>query len=342
MSLALTVALVSGFATPAFADDGTPNVIQTLQDASEYSTSPAASVLDYIADVNSPADDQDAIHAEANGAAVTVPSDPSDPISLEAPGVSSSYTVTLPFTESADDAVAEEPGIVSFDNNNGSTTVLLAKADGALQIVTVIDVTDSPLTYSYEIGLPPEGRMELSDTNTVVIYGASGEVIGGFLPPWAVDAAGKDIPTHYEIAGSVLTQIVDHNAATTIYPVIADPYAGTALLVGVYKNRPGGYSYKTGDQWSTKLTSWGLAVWTGAAFGGGVGAAGVGNAIVQLQGWTEYLSKGGKNTTTIHQQYECHVWFGYAVWLAGFWWDFETSRGTNDWWRVNPQKCNWA
>lgn len=41
------------------------------------------------------------------------------------------------------------------------------------------------------------------------------------------------------------------------------------------------------------------------------------------------MNRGGPNTTTIYQQYQCHAVFGYAVWKAGLWWDFESARGTN-------------
>jgi hypothetical protein len=40
--------------------------------------------------------------------------------------------------------------------------------------------------------------------------------------PWAVDADGEPVSTHYELAGGVLTQVVDTDADTA-FPVTADP-----------------------------------------------------------------------------------------------------------------------
>ena len=40
--------------------------------------------------------------------------------------------------------------------------------------------------------------------------------------PWAVDANGEPIATHYELADGALTQVVDINADTA-FPVTADP-----------------------------------------------------------------------------------------------------------------------
>ena len=42
--------------------------------------------------------------------------------------------------------------------------------------------------------------------------------------PWAKDANGKNIPTSYEISGTMLTQKVDHAQGDDVtYPVVADP-----------------------------------------------------------------------------------------------------------------------
>jgi hypothetical protein len=46
--------------------------------------------------------------------------------------------------------------------------------------------------------------------------------------PWAVDAAGKDLPTSYTFAGGVLTQKVDTTGAS--FPVVADPTYTTGYL----------------------------------------------------------------------------------------------------------------
>ena len=41
--------------------------------------------------------------------------------------------------------------------------------------------------------------------------------------PWAKDANGQDVPTHYEIDGTIVTQIVEHKGDDVAYPVVADP-----------------------------------------------------------------------------------------------------------------------
>lgn len=55
-----------------------------------------------------------------------------------------------------------------------------------------------------------------------VILSQGGRPIGLIDAPWAVDAAGKKLPTHYEISGSTLTQVVGYPRGTA-FPVVADP-----------------------------------------------------------------------------------------------------------------------
>lgn len=52
--------------------------------------------------------------------------------------------------------------------------------------------------------------------------------------PWAFDANGTPVPTHYEVQGSTLVQVVDHTGAGIAYPVVADPtfITGTNVWFG--------------------------------------------------------------------------------------------------------------
>jgi hypothetical protein len=79
-------------------------------------------------------------------------------------------------------------------NDKGSATVLVVREEGSVQIFTVIE-----------------------------------EAI---VPPWAKDATGQSLPTHYEIKGQTRTQIVDHLAATE-YPVVEDAWLGIQLFTNL-------------------------------------------------------------------------------------------------------------
>ncbi|TKJ96859.1 hypothetical protein PlfCFBP13513_15740 [Plantibacter flavus] len=211
----------------------------------------------------------------------------------------------------------------------------MVKEDGSVQITTVIESANAPTAYSYAIKLPEGGYLEELEAGMVIIRDAAGQYRGGILPAWAKDANGQDVPTSYSIDGSTLTQTVDHTASTA-FPVVADPAVSGKLLAGYWKNRPGGYAYKNGSQWSTHLSPQGAAVYTQGV---------IGIEIIKNQGWAEWRSfPTTPESATIEQQYKCHAQFGYAIWKAGIWWDFETARGSNPNWLpgILQHQCNWA
>lgn len=48
------------------------------------------------------------------------------------------------------------------------------------------------------------------------------QIVSTISTPWAVDANGMSIPTHYKISGNTLTQVVE-SSTDTAFPVTADP-----------------------------------------------------------------------------------------------------------------------
>lgn len=61
----------------------------------------------------------------------------------------------------------------------------------------------------------PDGTVEVLDSQSTVV-----PVVG---KPWAVDAAGRSLPTRYRIRGDeTLIQVIDTSDAT--FPVVADPW----------------------------------------------------------------------------------------------------------------------
>lgn len=56
----------------------------------------------------------------------------------------------------------------------------------------------------------------------IYVIDSDGTVVESVDPAWAKDANNKDVPTHYEIIGTSLIQIVDFDE-NTAFPVVADP-----------------------------------------------------------------------------------------------------------------------
>ncbi len=90
---------------------------------------------------------------------------------------------------------------------------------GGGQTVLSLDSAGAPRAYDFVfnfVGSPqPDASggfyAETTDAGSIHI-----------LPPWAKDAKGNPVDTHYTVDGNTLTQHVDHTAATA-FPVTADP-----------------------------------------------------------------------------------------------------------------------
>jgi hypothetical protein len=199
------------------AEDGSGGVLGALTQATP-------TTIDNAAEVITTAKGKDSIAATVASAYVRVPVDPADGIQV----VSSRgrISIGLPFAAHASDVVVEAPGIVSYDNQNGSSTVPVVQDNGTVQINTVISSSSAPTRYSYPIALPVGGGLVPGGDGSVFVTTAQGEVVAIIAAPWAKDASGAAIDTRYEIAGHTLTQIVDHTVPGVVYPVVADPSVG--------------------------------------------------------------------------------------------------------------------
>jgi len=220
ISLAATGAVAFATPAPAQADDGAPSVdaLSAIQDA-------APGVLNDVASVATTADGDVAISAATSSTTITIPTDPSDGITIE--GTMStpvtSVSVDLPFAGEANRAKVEAPGIVSFDNGNGSTTVPVVKSDGSLQISTIINGASAPSEYPYALDVPAGGRLASLDNGAAVVLDDQANPVTYIPTPWAKDSSGVAVPTHFVVAGNTLTQVVDTSSAEIVFPVVADP-----------------------------------------------------------------------------------------------------------------------
>lgn len=170
------------------------------------------------------------------GTDVTIPADPSDGLTLS--GDAGSLSIDLPFADQADDAVGEEPGVISYDNGNGSASVPVVHSDGSLQINTILESASAPRRYPYTM----EGRqVTLGSGGGAIISDTTGHVIATVDPPWAKDADGHDVTTYFEVIGDSLTQVIETTSATA-FPVVADPKItiGWVYGPGLYLNLTGG------------------------------------------------------------------------------------------------------
>lgn len=171
--------------------------------------------------------------------------------------------------------------------------VVADKGNGLIGIAAVIESADAPSSYAFDFSGDTDITAELGEIGGGVLFLDGDEVVGGVLPPWAFDADGLEVPTHYEISGDSVVQVVDHVGGRFTYPIVADPtYYGESLISKVTA---------TSSPWETHVykSSW----WNTNIIAG--------NVIVKYQITDEYarITPSTYDTTGARQQVSCHVWF---------------------------------
>ena len=178
----------------------------------------------------------DVIDASVAGVEVAVPSDPADPVQIGAPD-GASFEITLPALDEIADAEIVN-GTVAYQSIDASIVPVL-REDGTLQVLAVLENSDAPRSFSYQFGLDG-GRLEPLDDGGFVLLDDRGDELGRAAAPWAIDADGREVPTHYEIDGTTVRQVVEP-ALDAAYPIAADP----ALTVTTYEYKVTGVSTST-------------------------------------------------------------------------------------------------
>ncbi|WP_431245302.1 hypothetical protein [Leifsonia xyli] len=142
----------------------------------------------------------------ADGLEVQLPVDAADGVQVSLPG--GGVSIGLPFADQATDATASQvPGVVVYDNNNGSSTVPVVHADGTVQINTFIENANAPKRYDYSLTVPEGQHARLLEDGSVYVGSEDGQAVSAIIPaPWAKDAHGTAVATHYELSGNTLTQ----------------------------------------------------------------------------------------------------------------------------------------
>ncbi|WP_150117000.1 hypothetical protein [Arthrobacter sp. ERGS1:01] len=90
------------------------------------------------------------------------------------------------------------------------------------QSIVTIDNAKASKTYKFELDVPAGTSPELTVTGAVNVVDAEGTVVSGFVPPWAYDAHGDSVPTHFTLEGNTLVQTVDFST-NNAFPIVADP-----------------------------------------------------------------------------------------------------------------------
>ncbi len=152
---------------------------------------------------------------------------------------------------------AAADGTVVYANAATSTDVAAQALSDGVRVQAVLQDNAAPSRFTY--ALPDSVVPVLNEDGSVVLFDSPETddtvppVAGIIDAPWAKDAAGVTVPTHYEVDSGRLVQVVEHRNAGTTYPVVADPKI-TAGITGTPYG-PGAYINLTGAEMKAIATA---------------------------------------------------------------------------------------
>jgi len=144
-----------------------------------------------------------------------------------------SFTLSFPnqdetiFTGQGEKIIYNTILYTEYQNN---TDVVVETYEDSIRVLTVLNNADTPTKYRYKIHIPRKGKIKKLQDGGIIILDQNETLFGGFTPPLAIDKKGRKIPTHYEIKGDELIQVIDHLNVNVTYPIVAGSYGGTNLI----------------------------------------------------------------------------------------------------------------
>lgn len=133
-------------------------------------------------------------------------------------------TIGLPNTDGADAWSHTPRGALTGAEKTKSVVDVVEPAQDGVRVLSVIEDSSAPSEFVYEVSLGAGSELRLDKiTGGGAVISADQEHGVAISPPWAVDANGVDVPTHYEVRNGKLVQVVSHTERSYAYPIVADP-----------------------------------------------------------------------------------------------------------------------
>lgn len=166
----------------------------------------------------------DRLTADVNGAVVSIPDDGTGIIDVVTED-SNRFSIPLPNETSITSAEVMDDGTVVYPSaHGGGVTVLVQTLEtDSVRVQTVVEAPTAAAEFSYEF----EGELvpAIDQDGTVAIIDTSDSERARILvvdDPWAFDAEGHQVDTHYEVHGQTLVQVIEPDG-DAVYPIVADP-----------------------------------------------------------------------------------------------------------------------
>lgn len=151
---------------------------------------------------------------------VRVPTSAADPVTVRGSD-GSHIQIGLPGKGSADNEDNELTSI--FAGEQRATQVAIQPTTEGVRAIISIESKSAPERFEFPIDGDVSRLAIDSLDGSVMAFDRHDEPLGYFDTPWAFDNNGTPVPTHFEIKGTTLFQIVEHHGGDYSYGIRSRP-----------------------------------------------------------------------------------------------------------------------
>jgi hypothetical protein len=152
---------------------------------------------------------------------VDIPDRGAEPVETEA----AAGRLTMDLPASGRD-LASDGDTALFDGSGRDNAIAVESTTNGVRALVYIDSDEAPERFVFPIG-GDVVALRPTSVGGVEALNADGETVAVAAAPWAVDANGSAVPTHFEIAGTRLIQVIEHRDGHYAYGIVADPSWGS-------------------------------------------------------------------------------------------------------------------
>ncbi|MEJ1816053.1 hypothetical protein [Clavibacter michiganensis] len=164
----------------------------------------------------------------AGDVSVNLPDAGASSLGVTANGGDVSTNIVLPDQFDTAAGITLPDGTVTYPDQErpGDHIAVQLLDDGSTRVQTVLADKNSPKEYAYSMdGFVPVQGVDAEGQDAFGFLGEGEGETSNYVPvapAWAKDARGVAVPTHYEVRGATLVQVIEPAASAT-FPVVADP-----------------------------------------------------------------------------------------------------------------------
>ncbi len=210
--------------------------------------------------------------------------------------LASGVQIGLPAGTDSDAQPVEDVGLLYPESEKDTDTVVAPVAAG-VEVFQQLRSPQSPETIRFDVGLPAEARLALTEGGGAAVLSASGEGLVSIPPPWAVDAQGSAVPVKMSIEGHSLLLAVSHRSRDLAYPILVDPpFIEETAPLGNW-----------GPAWNDQYNLWNSPKLIAQAKGGSYSYAAnsFGHWVWTTHGGTTYIAQATFSPTTFTLPENC-------------------------------------